>query len=157
VVYLPDYYNIVNLVTKQAKEKGITAAFLGGDGWDSSDLDLKAAAGGYFTNHYSPDSTAPEAVAFLKAFGAKYKDDKGQPKVPDALAALAYDATNLLLASIKEAGSDDPTKVKAAMEKITFNGVSGKITFDKAHNPVKSATLLKVTDKKVEFNSVVNP
>ena len=157
VVYLPDYYNIVNLVTKQAKEKGITAAFLGGDGWDSSDLDLKAAAGGYFTNHYSPDSTAPEAVAFLKAFGAKYKDDKGQPKVPDALAALAYDATNLLLASIKEAGSDDPTKVKAAMEKITFNGVSGKITFDKAHNQVKSATLLKVTDKKVEFNSVVNP
>ena len=157
VVYLPDYYNIVNMVTKQAKEKGITAAFLGGDGWDSSDLDLKAAAGGYFTNHYSPDSTAPEAVAFLKAFGAKYKDDKGQPKVPDALAALAYDATNLLLASIKEAGSDDPTKVKAAMEKITFNGVSGKITFDKAHNPVKSATLLKVTDKKVEFNSVVNP
>ena len=38
VVYLPDYYNIVNLVTKQAKEKGITAPFMGGDGWDSADL-----------------------------------------------------------------------------------------------------------------------
>ncbi len=35
VVVLPDYYNIVNLVTKQAKEKGITAPFIGGDGWDS--------------------------------------------------------------------------------------------------------------------------
>ena len=157
LIYLPDYYNIVNLATKQAKEKGITAPFMGGDGWDSSDLDLKAAAGGYFTNHYSPDSTAPEAVAFLKNYGAKYKDDKGQPKVPDALAALAYDAANLLLQSIKDAGSDDATKVKDAMAKITFNGVSGKITFDAQHNPIKSATLLKVTESKVTFNSIVNP
>ncbi len=46
VVYLPDYYNIVNLATKQAKEKGITAPFIGGDGWDSADLDKVAAAGG---------------------------------------------------------------------------------------------------------------
>ena len=38
MVYLPDYYNIVNLATKQAKEKGITAPFMGGDGWDSADL-----------------------------------------------------------------------------------------------------------------------
>ena len=157
LIYLPDYYNIVNLATKQAKEKGITAPFMGGDGWDSSDLDLKAAAGGYFTNHYSPDSTAPEAVAFLKNYGAKYKDDKGQPKVPDALAALAYDAANLLLQSIKDAGSDDATKVKDAMAKITLTGVSGKITFDASHNPIKSATLLKVTESKVTFNSIVNP
>jgi branched-chain amino acid transport system substrate-binding protein len=157
VIYLPDYYNIVNLVTKQAKEKGITAPFLGGDGWDSSDLDVAAAAGGYFTNHYSKDSTAPEAVTFLKNFGAKYKDDKGQPKVPDALAALAYDATNILLQSIKEAGSVDTTKVKDAMAKIQFTGVSGKITYDAQHNPVKGATILAVKADGVKFDSVVNP
>lgn len=157
VIYLPDYYNIINLAAKQAKEKGITAPFLGGDGWDSSDLDLKAAAGGYFTNHYSPDSTAPEAVNFLKNFGAKYKDDKGAAKTPDALAALAYDATNLLLQAIKDAGADDTAKVKPAMEKVSLMGVSGKITFDAQHNPIKSATILKVTDTKVTFDSVVNP
>jgi branched-chain amino acid transport system substrate-binding protein len=152
VIYLPDYYNIVNLVTKQAKEKGITAPFLGGDGWDSSDLDLKAAAGGYFTNHYAPDSTAPEAVAFQKAFAAKYKG-----AAPDALGALAYDATNLLLTAIKSAGSDDTDKVKTALEGISMPGVSGKITFDKQHNPVKSATILKVTPDKVVYDSTVNP
>lgn len=157
MVYLPDYYNVVNLATKQAKEKGIKAPFMGGDGWDSSDLDLKAAAGGYFTNHYSPEDSRPEVKNFVKAFGAKYKDDKGQPKVPDALAALAYDATNLLLQSIKNAGADDTTKVKNTLEKITFNAVSGKITFDASHNPVKSATILAIKDGKVKFNSVVNP
>jgi len=157
MIYLPDYYNIVNLAAKQAKEKGITAPFMGGDGWDSSDLDTKAADGGYFTNHYSPDDTRAEVVNFVKAYGTKYKDDKGQPKTPDALAALAYDATNLLLQAIKEAGSDDTTKVKDALAKITFNGISGKITYDANHNPVKSATILAVKDGKVQFNSIVNP
>lgn len=157
VVYLPDYYNIVNLVTKQAKEKGIKAAFLGGDGWDSSDLDRKAAEGGFFTNHYSPEDNRAEVQNFVKAFGAKFKDDKGQPKVPDALAALAYDATNILLQSIKDAGADDSAKAKDAMAKISVNAVSGKITFDPNHNPVKSATILAVKDGKVTFNSVVNP
>lgn len=157
VVYLPDYYNIVNLVTKQAKERGITAQFVGGDGWDSSDLDLAAAAGGFYTNHYAADSTAPAAVAFQAAFAAKYKDDTGKGKVPDALAALAYDATNILLQSMKEANSDDPAKVKDAMAKIQFDGVSGRITFDAQHNPVKSATILQVTEAGVVFNSVVNP
>jgi len=157
VIYLPDYYNVVNLVTKQAKEKGIKAVFMGGDGWDSADLDKKAAEGGFFTNHYSPEDSRAEVQNFVKAFGAKFKDDKGQPKVPDALAALAYDATNMLLQAIKEAGADDTTKVKDAMAKIQFNGVSGKITLDANHNPVKSATILAVKDDKVQFNSVVNP
>ncbi len=152
VVYLPDYYNIVNLATKQAKEKGITVPFMGGDGWDSSDLDLKAADGGFYTNHYSPTDPRPEVQNFLKAYGAKYKG-----AVPDALAALAYDATNMLLQAIKEAGSVDTDKVRIALEKITFNGVSGKITFDKFHNPVKSAPILAVKGGKIVVETVVNP
>jgi len=157
LVYLPDYYNVVNLATKQAKAKGITAPFMGGDGWDSSDLDLKAADGGYYTNHYSPDDQRAEVQNFLKAYGAAYKDDKGNPKVPDALAALAYDATNLLLTGISDAKADNTDKVKAALEGISFNAVSGKITYDAQHNPVKGAVILKVTGGKVTFNSFVAP
>jgi branched-chain amino acid transport system substrate-binding protein len=157
VVYLPDYYNIVNLVTKQAKEKGIQVPFMGGDGWDSSDLDLSAAAGGYFTNHYSPFDPRPEVQNFIKAYGAKFKDDSGNAKVPDALATLAYDATNMLLQAIKQAGADNTDKVRVALQNIKFNGVSGKITMDAQHNPVKSATILAVTAGGIKFDSVVNP
>jgi branched-chain amino acid transport system substrate-binding protein len=157
VIYLPDYYNIVNLVTQQAKEKGITATFLGGDGWDSADLNKEAAAGGFFTNHYSPEDPRPEVTGFVANYGAKFKDDQGAAKVPDALAALAYDATNLLLESIQAAGSEDAAVVKDAMAGITFNGVSGEITFDENHNPVKSATILEVAPDAIKFNSVVNP
>ena len=153
VVYLPDYYNIVNLATKQAKEKGIVAPFMGGDGWDSADLDLAAADGGFYTNHYSPTDTRAEVQDFLKAYGAKYNG-----AVPDALAALAYDATNILLQAIQESGSTtDTDKVKVAMEKISFNGVSGKITFDAQHNPIKSAPILAVKGGKIVVETVVNP
>lgn len=157
MVYLPDYYNIVNLAVKQAKEKGIKVPFMGGDGWDSADLDLKAADGGYFTNHYSAEDTRPVVQNFVKAYGAKYKDDKGQPKIPDNPGLLAYDATNLLLTAIKQAGADDTDKVKNTLAKISFNAVSGHITFDADHNPTKSATILAIKNGKVMFNSVVNP
>jgi branched-chain amino acid transport system substrate-binding protein len=152
MVYLPDYYNIVNLATKQAKEKGITAPFVGGDGWDSADLDKKAASGGFFTNHYSPEDPRAEVQTFVTNFKAKYSN-----ATPDALAALAYDATNLMLEAIKAAGSDDTSKVRSAVEGINFKGVSGNVTYDKQHNPVKSATILEVTDEAIKFKAVVNP
>ena len=157
VVYLPDYYNVVNLATKQAKEKGITAPFMGGDGWDSSDLDVKAADNGYYTNHYDPADPRPEVQNVLKADGDKYKDASGKPIGPDALAALAYDATNLLLQGIQNAGADNTDKVKAALEGISFNAVSGKITFDAQHNPIKGAVIIHVKGGKKVFDSFVAP
>ncbi|MCL4368796.1 MAG: ABC transporter substrate-binding protein [Actinobacteria bacterium] len=157
VVYLPDYYNIVNLVTAQAKEKGITAPFMGGDGWDSSDLNKTAAAGGFYTNHYSEQDTRPIVQNFVKNYGAKYKDAKGAPAVPDALAALAYDAANLLLAAITKAGADDSTKVAEAMAALKYDAVSGTITFDADHNPIKAAVVLNVTPDKIVWVDTVAP
>ncbi len=152
VVYLPDYYNIVNLVTAQAKEKGIIAPFMGGDGWDSADLNKEAAAGGYYTNHYSEQDTRPIVAAFVGGYGTKYSG-----AVPDALAALAYDATNLLLAAIDKAGADDATKVAAAMEALSYDAVSGTITFDDQHNPIKAAVMLQVQPDKIIWVDTVAP
>jgi branched-chain amino acid transport system substrate-binding protein len=91
-------------------------------------------------------------VNFKRVYGAKYNG-----AVPDALAVLAYDATNMLLTAITNAKSTDPDLVKTALEKIDFNGVSGRITLDAHHDPVKPLTILKVTGGKVAFESVVNP
>jgi branched-chain amino acid transport system substrate-binding protein len=159
MLYLPDYYNKVSLIAKQAKSKGLNVPMMGGDGWDSSDLDFKTMAGNYFSNHYSADDPSPAVQNFVKAYGAKYKDKDGKPAVPDALAALAYDATNLLLEGVKKAGSTDPEAIRKAMEGLKdVQMVSGKITFDKDHNPVKPATVLKVlADGKYEFVTTVNP
>lgn len=157
VIVLPDYYNVVNLVAAQAKEKGITTPFIGGDGWDSPDLDAKAADGSFFTNHYSPTESRPVVQNFVKLYGQTYKDDKGNPKTPDALAALAYDATNIMIQGIANTGVDDPVKVKDTIAKGKFDAVSGTITFDAFHTPIKPVTIIAVKDGKAQFNSQVMP
>jgi branched-chain amino acid transport system substrate-binding protein len=151
VLFLPDYYNIVNLVGAQARERGVTAAMMGGDGWDSSDLDLKAAEGGFFSNHYSAEDTRPIVQDWVKRYEAKYGAK------PDALATLAYDATNLLIAAIEKAGKDDPAAVKDALAALQYEAVSGKITFDAQHNPIKSAVVMQVKDGKVIFSESIAP
>jgi branched-chain amino acid transport system substrate-binding protein len=157
VFFIPDYYAKVSLIAKQAKEKGITAPLLGGDGWDSSQLDVVATEGGYYSNHYDPSDTRPIVVDWLAKYAAAYKGSDGKGKVPDALATLAYDAANLLFTGIKNAGSTDPDKVRAAMDAISFDAVSGKITFDKSHNPVKSAVVVAVKGGKKVYAATVNP
>lgn len=152
VIVLPDYYPIVNLVGAQAKQMGVTAPMLGGDGWDSPDLSPASAAGGYFANHYTSDATTPIVVDFVGKYKAKYG------AVPDAIAALAYDATNVLYAGIEAAGTaDDTTAVAKAMEGLKWVGVTGNISFDQFHNPIKGAVVMKVTDAGVVYEASVQP
>ncbi|HEX9205055.1 MAG TPA: ABC transporter substrate-binding protein [Candidatus Deferrimicrobiaceae bacterium] len=155
VLFLPDYYNKVGLIAKQAREKGVKAQLIGPDGWDSPDLVKIAGSaieGGYFSNHYSPDDKRPEVVAWVK----KYKEKHGQ--VPDALGTLAYDATNMLLEAIRKAGSDDPKKIREALASMKdFQAVSGKSTMDRSGDCIKSAAILKIEGGKQTFVKMVNP
>ncbi|MEO0137988.1 MAG: ABC transporter substrate-binding protein [candidate division WOR-3 bacterium] len=155
VLYIPDYYNKVGLIAKQARQMGIRSILMGGDGWDSPEM-LKIAGdaivGGYFTNHYSPDDPRPEVQEWVKKYLAKYGS------MPDALATLAYDATCLLLEAIKKANSDNPVKVREALQGIKdFKSVSGNISLDEYGNPIKSAVILKYTKTGQEYVATVNP
>lgn len=151
ILYLPDYYSTVNIIAVQANQMGIKAAKLGGDGWDSPKLDSAAVAGGFFTNHYAPEDSRPVVQEFVKKYQAKYGS------VPDALAALAYDAANILFQAIQETGTDDPVKVAQTMEKGTFSVVSGDIVFDAQHNPKKCAVIMEVQPDKVSYRVTVCP
>jgi branched-chain amino acid transport system substrate-binding protein len=151
VLFLPDYYNKVNLIGKQAKEKGITATLLGGDGWDSADLDYSAVEGGYHSNHYSPADPRAVVTNFLTKYQAEYG------KAPDALAVLAYDATNVLFEAIKEAGTNDTEKVRDTLAAIEFEGVAGMITFNEEGDPIKTAAINQVTADGIVFVKWVSP
>lgn len=151
ILFLPDYYNKVNLIGKQAQEKGITATFLGGDGWDSADLDMSAVDGGYHSNHYSAADPRPVVTNFLTKYRAEYG------KAPDALAVLAYDATNVLFAAIEKAGTNDPAKVRDALAGIEFEGVAGVITFDNEGDPIKTAAINQVKDGEFQFVKWISP
>ncbi len=151
VLFLPDYYNKVNVIAKQAKEKGIEAILQGADGWDSPLLDLEAVDGGYHSNHYSPADPRP----IVQNFVANYEAEFGAP--PDALAALSYDAARVLLQAISEAGSDDPAAVKDALMAIEYEGVAGSIVFNEYGDPQKTAAINHVTGGSIEFVKFVAP
>jgi len=151
VFFIPTYYEKASLIGAQAKQAGVTSVMLGGDGWDSSDLDRSAVDGGYHSNHYSGDDPRAIVQDWKANYSAKYDSD------PDALATLGYDAANILIQSMADAGSFDVEKVVDAMEKIQFEGVSGQVTFDAQHNPVKSAVVLHVKDGNVTYTKTVNP
>lgn len=154
VIFLPEYYEAVALIAKQVRAQGITSTLLGVDGWDSSklvELGGTAVNGGYYSNHYSPDDTSTEVVKFVSDYKAKYN------AVPDALAALTYDAAQVLLEAIKKAGKTDGPSIQEALKSTDITVVSGKIKFDNNRDAVKSAVILKVDNGKIVFAKKVDP
>jgi branched-chain amino acid transport system substrate-binding protein len=156
VIFNPGYYQEVGMFVKQARELGITAPLMGGDGWDSPKLieiaGAQALENTYFVNHYAADSKDPLTVKFVE----DYKKEYGQ--VPDALAALAWDAALMVIEGIKKAGPDDPVKIKDAIAATKdLKGVTGTITLNAQHDPVKSAVIIALKQGKLVFQETINP
>lgn len=154
VLYISDYYSDVAIIAKQARELGFKGPMIGGDGWDSPklvEIAGNAVEGCFFTNHYSKDDKAPIVQEFVKKFNAKYK------AAPDALAALAYDATNIMLDAINRAGSTDGAAIKSALVKTDLRVVTGQVKFDAQRNPVKSAVIIEVKGGQQVYRTTVAP
>ena len=156
VIFVPGYYQEVGMIIKQAREIGITVPILGADGWDSAKLPEIAGAEAlnntFFSNHYSPDDNSPEIKNFVEAYKAEY----GQ--VPDAFAALSYDATMMIIEAIKRAGVEDSVKVKDELAKTKdYQGVSGSITLDEKHNAVKGVVIIEMKNGIQAFKEKIKP
>jgi len=153
-LYIPAYYSDVGLITKQARELGFKGTFVGVDGWDSSDL-VKiggdSVEGGIFTNHYSKDDASEVVQSFVKKYTEKYG------AAPDALAALAYDATNILYDAIKRAGNTKPDAIRDALKATDLACVGGQIKFDEFRNPVKSAVIIEMKGGQQVYRATANP
>ncbi|RDU37386.1 ethanolamine utilization protein EutJ [Neobacillus piezotolerans] len=156
-VFLPGYYEEVGLIIKQAREIGLDVPIMGGDGWDSPKLVELAGANAlgntFITNHYSSADPDPKIQEFVEAF-----KNANKGKSPDAFAALGYDTGYYLADAIKRAGSADPEKIRTALEETKdLQLVSGTLTLDENHNPVKSAAILKYENGQQAFETKVNP
>lgn len=156
VLYVPGYYEEVGLIVKQARELGLNVPILGADGYDSPKLAEIAGAealnGVYYTNHYSPMDDAADVVAFRKAFNDKYKEEA------NAFNALGYDLAYFAVDAIDRAGEADPVKVKDALAStVDFKGITGTLSIDEFHNPVKAVTILEVQDGEHVFFKKLEP
>ena len=156
VIYIPGYYGDVALIAKQARMIGLTQPLLGGDGWDAPELwqlGGDSLNGSYITTHYSIDDPSPAIEAFVNTYKQRYGN-----LLPDAHAALAYDATRLLFDAITRAGSTDSAKIRDALAQTkNFGGVTGIITMDANRNAIKPAVVLKLQDVKSIYQETIQP
>jgi branched-chain amino acid transport system substrate-binding protein len=177
-IFVPGYYTDVGLIARQARDLGLTVPLLGGDGWDSpklTEIGGKAMEGCYFSNHYATDDQNPVVQEFISNFKAKYNE------VPDALAALGYDAARLLVHAMKQLQKSNPEefgllasggasgegkeKRAAALRQLRdilaetreFPGVTGSISLDAKRNALKPAVVLKIQGQKFTFVERIAP
>jgi len=110
---------------KQGRELGIKAVFSFGDGACTDKMKELAgdAAEGLLC---SQAGIPPQAASkkFLDAYKAKFNTD------PILYSPFTYDAANLLIEAMKKANSTDPKKYLPELQKISFTGASGPISFD---------------------------
>jgi branched-chain amino acid transport system substrate-binding protein len=153
-IFASGYYSEMILILPQARQIGLNVPFFGGDGWDSPEM-LKlggAADNCFFTNHYSPDDTRPEVLAFIRDYKTAYG------KVPDAMAVLGYDAANVMVDAIKRANSAAPKAIRDALATTKdFPAVSGKITIDADRNARKPIVIVRIVGKDLKLEQAVNP
>lgn len=155
VIIVPGYYTEAGLILKQARELGIKAPVLGGDGWDSPklfEIAGKSADGSYISNHYSVEDQDPKVQAFIKAYKDRFKE------TPDGLAVMGYDAALVLVDALKRTKSLKGEDLKAAIAQTqNFPAVTGNISIDPYRNAAKPAVVLKAENLSWKFAKRVNP
>ena len=149
LVYFGGIYSQGGILFKQAREKGVTAQFMGPDGMDSSELASlggDAVAGMYYSSVAGPANVYPATEQFITDYEARF-GEQTQP-----FAAQGYDSMGICLQGIQKAIEDNggqlPTReqVAAAVRATAdYPGITGNVTFnDKGDKTVATYFVLQV-------------
>ena len=140
------------VIVPQVGELGIEATLLGGDTWQSEDVNKMAGprlAGSYVCNHY--DATDPALKPLQDAYHEKY----GADATIEVNAYMANDAFLLWCAAVEAAGTADPEQVAAQLTQVEVDGLTGHIKLSaEDHNPIgkEAAMQTYVYDEENEVN-----
>jgi branched-chain amino acid transport system substrate-binding protein len=158
-IFLGASDQVAGLFLRQLRERRLSTALLGGDSFDSSNLQLIAGASNvsrvYFTTMGAPISELPSA----KPFQSKYKVKFGIN--PEGYSSYSYDAAHAVIegiaAAIKTAkGRPSRAQVSKAVRAVRFAGLTGQIAFN-ARGDLPTATYF-VIDAQPTYaqNKVLN-
>jgi len=116
------------LFAKQLREAGVSIPVIGGEMIMSADYILLAGdgtEGDIATNLGLPIEEQPRGLEFLEKFRAKYNRE------PELYDTYAYDSAMIIGQAVLE-NADDISRetVAAAIRSITYDGVTGVISFD---------------------------
>ena len=150
VIFVPIYYTEAGLIAKAASAKGSNAVIFGCDGLDgvAEQIDSSVKNKVSYITPFNVNSEDAKVSAFVKAYQEKYG------VAPDQFAADGYDAVMVIFEAMKKAGVDDVTISASALcdilvktitaEDFSFEGVTGKMTWDATGAPTKVPTIVEL-------------
>ncbi|WP_274653399.1 branched-chain amino acid ABC transporter substrate-binding protein [Paenibacillus humicola] len=134
LIFFSGRYSEAGILLKQAREKGVTARFMGGDGLDSSGI-VRFAGSDIRNALYSSPVADITRTDSGKRWADAYRRKFGKPA--DGFSAYAYDSMSVLLNGLKTAilanGGKLPSReqVREAVRGThNFQGVSTKVSFN---------------------------
>nr|WP_314618313.1 branched-chain amino acid ABC transporter substrate-binding protein [Streptomyces sp. DSM 40976] len=150
VVYYGGEYPAAGPLAKQIKEAGAKVVVVGGDAIYSPEY-VKLGGAAATNGDIATSVGAPiESLASAKDFLANYKA-KGYKEAYEAYGGYAYDSTWAIIEAVKKAtegnGGKVPERAKVveAMQGVSFEGVTGKVSFDEFGDTTnKQLTVYKV-------------
>lgn len=152
VIFAPCATTYAALIIEQAASQGVTFPILAGDTWENSAI-LDAAKGKnvkvYCSTFFDENDDSAAAADFVSGFKAwlnadeSKKTNNGGNDIVAAVSALGFDAYNVALAAIQAADSTEPAAIAAALPSVTWDGVTGAISFDENGDARKDMAYIK--------------
>lgn len=149
LLYLTSMYNDGALINKQRQKLDWNDVTVMGAGslYSPKFLELggDSVENVYTSCVFFPGESRPEVQKFVKGFEEQYQ------QTPNVFAAVAYDAANMLIYAIRQAGTDREAIREALTQIQDFPGVTGKITFSEDGDVVKEYRKMYVKDGKFQL------
>ena len=151
VLFAPVSINYAQLIVEASAAQGFEGALLGSDTWDNN-MVIESAKGTdieCFVTTFYQEGGAPEfdtgIKEWLNANPDKLTNNGGNDMVA-AVTAIGYDAYMTALEALKLAGSTDRAAVLAAMPNVSFEGVTGPITFNEIGDANRDGAFIKTAN-----------
>lgn len=134
-VYYGGYHPELGLIVRQARDRGLDARFIAGDGLNNAEFWSITGPAGQGTLYTDSPSAAdsPAARSLVDAFKKAGHSDPGN------FAFYAYAAVQTIAQGLQKAGAADGKKLADALHAGTFDTVVGQLQFDKKGDVVKPA------------------
>jgi len=146
VVFYGGMDAVAGPMMRQMKQLGIDAKFMGGDGICTGEMAKLAgdAIGEGKVICAEAGGITPDKAAGIEDFKKRFKSKFGIDV--QLYAPYVYDAVNTMVAAMQKADSTDPKKYLPELAKISYEGITGTISFDQ-YGDMKNASLTLYTYK----------
>jgi ABC-type branched-subunit amino acid transport system substrate-binding protein len=148
-LFIPDTHDRVGTILSQMAYYDIRGTtFLGTNAWNGPELIKMAGKGAEGAIFVDAFSKIPSVKNFIDEFLREYQRE------PDTLEAICFDGAKLLREALQMGHPSSPSDLKDKLKKvISFNGVSGLKGFGEDGRAIRTLSILRVKNGRIEHFS----